>query len=133
MIVVRDMESSYQISDTDIRCLVQKRLNDLGADSFDLNALGYLLVIDVGDTIVDIQNQVGFSILHNRLNGVRYDQALFTPSFEFIEELPSCYDMVFVIDDTGKGIEIFVPKGLNLDDELLAMCRKYAYLQPLDD
>lgn len=133
MIVVRDLQSTYRISDSDIRDLVKKRLSDLGGDSFDSNALGYMVVIEEGDNIVEIEDLVGFNILHNRLNGVRYDHATFTPSFEFIEDLPCCFDMVFVIDDTGKGIEIFVPKGLNLDTALVAMCRKYAYLQHPED
>lgn len=133
MIVVRDLQSTRQISDSDIRNLVQKRLSDLGGESFDSNTLGYMLVIETGDTIGDIERQVGFNILHNRFSGVRYDKATYTPSFEVIEEFPCCYDVVFVMDDTGKGIEIFVSKSWNLDTDLVAMCRKYAYRQPPDE
>jgi hypothetical protein len=133
VIVVRDLQSTQQIGNSAIRVLVQERIHDLGGEAFDTAALGYFLVIEAGDSIEAISAQIGFNILHNRLTGVRYDSPSFTGSFEFIEEFPPCYDMVFILSDDGFGIEVFVSKGEGLNGELHAMCRKYAYLAPPED
>ena len=133
MIVVRDLLTIDQVSNPAIRELVQQRIKDLGGESFDSNELGYFLVVEAGDTIEAIQAQVGFNILHNRLTGVHFNATGLTPSFEFIEEFPACYDMVFVLDDTGIGVEIFVPKEEGIDPDLIAMCRMYAYTAPTED
>lgn len=128
MIVVRDLQSTSQIRNLAIRDLVRQRIEDLGGGAFNADALGYFLVIEAGDAIETIHAQVGFNILHNRFTGARYDQSGFTPSFEFVEEFPSCYDIVFILDDSGYGIEVFVPKEVGIDADLIAMCRKYAFM-----
>lgn len=126
MIVVRNLQSTHQISNQQIRELVQERINDLGGEEFDTNALGYFLVIQPGDTLDSIDAQLGFSILANRFTGIRYDQPGFTPSFEFVEEFATCYDMVFIISDDGFGIEVFVDKAEGVPPDLRIMCRVHA-------
>ena len=133
MIVVRDLPTIDQISNLQIRELVLARINDLGGEAFDSSELGIFLVVEAGDTIEAIQAQFGFNILQNRFTGIRFNATGFTPSFEFIEEFPACYDMVFVLDDTGIGIELFVPKVEGIDPDLTAMCRMYAYTVPPED
>ena len=133
MHVVKDLQSTHQISNPIIRSVVQGRINDLGGVAFDSNELGYFLVVEAGDSIEAIRATVGFDILHNRFTGVPFNATGFTPSFEFIEEFPACYDMVFVLDDTGIGIELFVPKEEGIDPDLIAMCRMYAYTAPPED
>ena len=126
MIVVRDLQSTHQISNAEIRQLVQERINDLGGVAFDTNTLGYCLVIEPGDTLEEIDAQLGFSILANRFTGIAYDQPGFSPSFEFVEEYPSCYNMVFIMGDDGFGIEVFVPKEERIPPDLRIMCRVHA-------
>jgi hypothetical protein len=133
VIVARNLQSTYPISNPAIRALVRQRINDLGGEAFDTSELGYFLVVEAGDTIEAIHAQVGFEILCNRFTGIRFDATGFTPSFEFIEEFPDCYDMVFVLDDSGFGIEFFVPKDVGIDTDLIAMCRMYAYAAPPED
>ena len=133
MIVVRDLSTIDQISNLQIRELVQQRINDLGGEAFDSNELGYFLVVESSDTLEALSAQLGFDILRNRFTGIRFNDSGFTPSFEFIEEFPACYDMVFVLDDTGIGVEIFVPKEEGIDPDLIAMCRMFAYTAPPED
>ena len=133
MIVVRDLPTIDQISNLQIRELVLARINDLGGEAFDSSELGIFLVVEAGDTIEAIQAQFGFNILQNRFTGIRFNATGYTPSFEFIEEFPACYDMVFVLDDTGIGVEIFVPKEEGIDPDLIVMCRMYAYTAPPED
>ena len=133
MHVVEDLQSTHPISTPAIRELVQQRINDLGGESFDSNELGYFLVVESSDTLEALSAQLGFDMLRNRFTGIRFNDSGFTPSFEFIEEFPACYDMVFVLDDTGIGVEIFVPKEEGIDPDLIAMCRMYAYTAPPED
>lgn len=131
MIVVRDLSAVPRISNVAIRASVQQRFDDLGGAAFDSDALGYFLVVEAGDTLEAIHAQVGFDLLCNRFTGIRYDQAEFSPSFEFMEELPTCYDMVFILSDDGYGLEVLIPKTDGIDQDLLAMCQRYA-LKPQD-
>ena len=133
MHVVEDLQSTHPISNPAIRELVQQRINDLGGESFDSNELGYFLVVESSDTLEALSAQLGFDILQNRFTGIPFNATGFTPSFEFIEEFPACYDMVFVLDDTGIGVEIFVPKEEGIDPDLIAMCRMFAYTAPPED
>lgn len=77
-----------------------------------------------------LNEQIGFSIIANRFTGIRFDRPGFTPSFEFIEDVGCCYDMVFILSDDGFGIEVFVPKTDGIDPELIAMCIQYAIPKP---
>ena len=126
MIIVKTIATIQQIIDIEISELVTQRMEDLGGDAFDANALGYFFVVESGDTIEAITDQVGFNILCNRFTGIRYDQPGFTPSFEFVEAFPACYDMVFILSDDGYGVEVFVQKANGVPPDLLAMCHRYA-------
>ena len=133
MIAVKRRADTHQISNPAIRELVLQRIYDLGGEVFDTTELGYFLVVEAADTIEAISATVGFNILQNRSTGIRFDATGFTPSFEFIEEFVSSYDMVFVLDDSGFGVELFVPREAGIDTDLLAMCRMYAFRSPPED
>ena len=126
MQIIRDLPSTLNISDAAIRTLVQKRIDDLGGDQFNTTELGYFLIVEPGDSLDTINTQIGFNILANRFTGIRWDQPGFTPSFEFVEEFSACYEMVFILDDSGYGVDVFVSKGTGVAPDLLAMCQQYA-------
>lgn len=126
MQIIRDLAGASQISDNAIRQLVAQRINDLGGEAFDSAELGYFLVIEIGDTMEALETQLGFSIVANRITGIRWDQLGFTPSFEFIEDLGFCHDMVIVLSDSGYAVEVLMPRDQGVDVDLLAMCAKYA-------
>ena len=123
---ILDLLSTEQISDPAIRKLVQHRIDELGGDKFNTTELGYFLVIEPDDSSDTITTQIGFNILANRFTGIHWDQPGFTPSFEFIEEFPSCFEIVIILDDSGYGVDIFISKGSGVDPDLLAMCQRYA-------
>jgi hypothetical protein len=126
MQIIRNLPSTLRISDPAIRKLVQQRIDDLGGDKFDAVVLGYFLIVEPGDNLDSINTQIGFNILANRFTGIRWDQPGYTPSFEFIEEFSACYELVFILDDSGYGVDIFVIKGTGVDPDLLAMCTESA-------
>ena len=115
MIVVRDLSATQEIAHPQIKQLVQQRINDLDGVEFESSELGYFLVVEACDSKENIHTQVGFHILRNRFTGTLFDATGFTPSFEFIEEFSACYGILFVLDDTGFGVQIFVPKEEGID------------------
>jgi hypothetical protein len=133
MKVIRNLDSATQITDPEIRQLVEKRLNDLGEEPFELDSLGYFIVVVSSASLEAVNAQLGFNILANRFTGIRYDQTGFAPSFEFVEQFGGCYDMVFVMDDSGFGIEVFISKAGGVNPELLALCERYATAPFPDD
>ncbi len=72
--------------------------------------LGFVLVVEPGDTIVSIDTQLGFSILAGR--------------HEFIVEHAGYFELVYVLGQDGYGLVVFVEKPSELS-ELLAMCALY--------
>lgn len=133
MKIIRDLAAATQITDPEIRQLVEKRLKDLGEEPFDLAALGYFIVVEPGTSLEALNDQLGFNILASRFTGIRDDQTGFAPSFEFVEQFGGCYDMVFVMDDSGFGIEVFISKAGGVNPELLALCERYATAPFPDD
>ena len=125
LIVVHDHSNIDQISNIAIKDLIRKRIDSL--NDLDAGDLCNMLVVEGSDTLESLSAQLTFNILCNRLTGIRFDQEGFTPSFEFIEEFPSCFDMVFVLSDDGFGVELFVPKEKGINSELIAMCRTFTF------
>jgi hypothetical protein len=128
MQIIRDLVGTSQISDTSIRDLVRQRIDDLGGEAFDSAELGYFLVVEIGDTLQALEAQLGYSILVNRITGIRWEQPGFTPSFEFIEDMGFCYSLVVVLSDSGYAVELLIGDKVGGDVDLLAMCAKYAIL-----
>ena len=125
MFVIRELSSAVHISDLEIRHLVEQRFHALSTEPYDPDDLGYFLVMEPSDSLEEINAQLGFPILCNRFSGIPFGDADFTPSFEFVEEYANCYDMVFILSDDGYGVEVFIPKSIDIP-ELLAMCQKFA-------
>ena len=126
MQIIRDLPSTQHISDSAIRTLVQQRIDDLGGDQFNTTELGYFLIVEPGDRLDTITEQIGFNVLANRVTGILWDQTGFTPSFEFVEDFSACYEMVFILDDSGYGVDLLISKGTGVAPDLLAMCQQYA-------
>ena len=125
MIVVHDHSNIDQIRNIAIKDLIRKRIDSL--NELDAADLCNILVVEGSDTLGSLSEQLTFNILYNRLTGIRFDQVGFTPSFEFIEEFPSCFDMVFVLSDDGFGVELFVPKEEGINSKLIEMCRTFTF------
>lgn len=58
MQVIRDPASTAQIANPEIRRLVEQRIYDRGKEPFDLATLGYLIIVEPGDTLDAISTQI---------------------------------------------------------------------------
>ena len=130
MRIICDPADAITIADPELRQLIDATIAALSEDEpYDPDVLGYFLVVEAGDSLAQIETQLGFPILCNRYTGIRFDQPGFTQSFEVLDEHAGYYEMVFVLGQDGYGIEVFIPKGIDLQD-LLAMCVQFA--MPVD-
>lgn len=126
MQVIRSPADAANIADTAIRQMILQRIDAIASDEpYDATQHGYFLVLEDGDTLQAIAAQISFDVLTNRWTGLRYDHADYTPAFEILEEYQTCWDLLFIQDDSGYGIELFIPKTIEIPD-LVAMCQRYA-------
>ena len=69
--------------------------------------LCFILIVESGDSTAMLDAQLGFPILSTR--------------HEILEEHAGYFELVFVISDDGSGIEVLIPKSIDLP-ELLTRC-----------
>ncbi len=125
MLILKSPSSIDSITDHDILKLVKLRHDQLGDEMFDS-----AIIIEAGDSLSDIEQEIGFSILTNLFDDVRYPDPDYVSCFEVLEDHGGCYEMLFIFGDGDDAIEIFIPKQ-GVDNELLAMCSQYAVLVPV--
>ncbi len=121
MIIIRDSVSMASIDDP----LVRQRFSEIS-----VAGEVHFVIVQVGDSVAELERECGFPILTNMVDDTRYGDDGFTPCFEVLEEHDRCYEMVFILNDDGYGIDIFIPKVIGIDPELLAMCHAYAVPAP---
>ena len=99
-----------------ITTLIQQRLSELlQDDDLTMEELVYFVVPEPGETIQQLVEALGTDLL-------TVDAC---PLWEFIEEHITCYEFVIVLDDSGFGAEVFLPKT-GMDADLLALCQLHA-------
>jgi hypothetical protein len=127
MLIVRYLAVAASIADPDVRRLVTRRYGEIcNGETYDYDRHGQLIVVEPGDTTKALEQESGCRILRSLFDEVRFGDPDFAPSFEALEEHPGCYEMVFILNDDGFGVDFFIPKQAGVDPELLAMCAQYA-------
>jgi hypothetical protein len=120
MLILKSPSSFNSITDPNILKLVKLRHDQLGDEMF-----GSVIIIETGDSLLDIEKEIGFSILTNLFDDVRYPDTDFVPFFEAMEDHGGCYEMLIILSDGDDAIEIFIPKT-GVDPLLLSMCSQFA-------
>ncbi len=120
MIVIRDAASMSSIDDP----LVRQRFGELDGDV-------HFIIVQVGDSVADIESECGFPILTNMVDGSQFgDDEEFVPCAEVIESHLHCYELAFVFSDDAPATILFVPKVIGIDAQLIAMCQSFAVPAP---
>ena len=119
MLILREPADASQVEDTSIRALITRRFEELRSDDYDWSELGYFIVVQPHDSIDDLASN----------HRIRITTCL--PSFELLVEHPSCFELVFVLDDSGFGVTVLVPKQAAIDRSLMQFCHEYACAHPL--
>ena len=120
MLILKPPSSFDSITDLDILKLIKLRHDQLGDEMF-----GSVIIIEAGDSLSEIEQEIGFSILTNLFEDVRYPDPDFVPCFEVLEDHGGCYEMLFILGDGDEAVEIFIPKT-GIDPLLLSMCALFA-------
>lgn len=132
MIVLRDPTWASRIANPCIRSLVERRFTEVCAgEAYTYGHHGYMVVVEPGDQVDALEQETGCGITRDLFDDVRYGNSEFTPSFEALEEHDDCkgnvfYEMLFITNDDGFGITLFIPKEEGIEGSLLAMCAEFA-------
>jgi hypothetical protein len=94
MLILKSPSSIDSITDPDILKLVKLRHYQLGDEMF-----GSVIIIEAGDSLSDIEEEIGFSILINLFDDVRYPDPDFAPCFEALEDHGTFYEILFIFGD----------------------------------
>jgi len=118
MLKIQNLSELNLVTDVDILDLLRLRFHQL-----DMNAS--IFIVEPNDAISDIEEAIGFCILTNLFDDVRFPDPDFVPCFEVLEDHGTFYEMLFILSDGDDAIDIFIPKG-EVDPMLLAMCSQFA-------
>ena len=87
MIVLRDPQATSQITDPYIHELVSLRWSQiLAGEPYDYDRHGYMVVVEPGDTVEQLEQEIGLPILHGLFDDVPFGHPDFTPCFDILEE-----------------------------------------------
>lgn len=127
MLVLRDPALTSQIRSPQIRELASLRFAQVcNGEPYDYNRHGYMVVVEPGDTVEQLEQETGCGIIHDVFDETRYGEADFAPTFDFLEGHHACYEMHFSLNDDGFGITLFIPKAEGIPGDLLALCADFA-------
>ena len=102
-----------------INALILERMTELINDDTSMEELVVFVILEAGEGIGQLQNQMGFQVLT--------DQGC--PLWEVIEQHATCYELVFVLSSSGHGVLVFAPKA-GCAPDILALCQAYAVRSP---
>ena len=136
MISIRDSQTmEFALScplDPFLEQLLLKRLDMLSKFSdFDLSQLAHWIVIEPGDTIAAIETELGFSPWVNFVDGARFPNPAFTPSYEWLIAHGTWYELCYALNDSGFGIILLVPNQPDVEPTLLELFNTFATWQPM--
>lgn len=92
----------------------------------DLIDLATFIVPQPGDTVSAIEAAGGVGIATNMVDGSRYGEEGFMPSFEWAIDHGGAIEMPFILSDDGSGTVLIVPDVDGIDPTLLAIARHFA-------
>jgi hypothetical protein len=131
MIRIRGPDQTQQIDNPALRRLVEKRFYEIcDGEAYEAEIHGEMLLAEPGDSLASLEQESGCSVSTNVFDESKFPEPDFVPACEVIEEHATCFEMVFILNDDGFGISIFVPKQPDIDQNLLSLCRTYA-VKPL--
>ncbi len=126
MHLIRNLADASRIANPHIRSLVDLRFQQLGTFSD-----GLLLVVEVGDSVEELEAVSGAAVLYDPFEDVPFGHPYFSPSFDYIEAHYAngriyCFEAHADTSDDGLGVTLFIPAEEGIPPGLLALCQTYA-------
>ena len=73
MLILRAPADASRISNSAIRSLAELRFSQLGQDEpYDADQHGYMVVVEVGDTVQELEEESGCAILHDLFDDIPF-------------------------------------------------------------
>ena len=137
MITIRDSQTmEFALScplDPKLRMLLERRLEMLSEFSdFDLSELAHFVIVEPGDSIATIESELAFSPLINFVDGAKYPDPSFDPSWEWLIAHGPWFELMFALSDGGFGIVLLVPNLPDVEPSLLELLNDFATWRPDD-
>ena len=92
----------------------------------ELGPLTTIILVESPTTEDDIVNALGFSPLHNPMDGERYSGPSFEPYWDWLNYTDGVWDMIVCVGNSGRATILLIPDERNQVCGLRTMCRKYA-------
>lgn len=123
MLTIRDPADLGQVADPFLQVLIAERLADMAqGEDFDPEVHGYVLVLEPGDPLAEVEAAFGAPLLANPVTHLTFGQPGFRPVFEYVGAHPGWFEVVAVPGDGDFGVVLFVPDLPGIDPRLLALC-----------
>lgn len=118
------------IADTSLSGVIRQRFTELAAyDDYTFDELAEFWLVELGDTIEALEAATQLRIAQDWFSDARYPDPDFSPAWEVLEAHATAYEMVFITNDAGYGIVLWIPQ-YGTDATLLAMCQHYSTPAP---
>lgn len=119
--------------DPDLKMLLVKRLDMLSDFSdFDLSELVHFVIVEPGDSIAAIETELGFSPFVNFVDGARFPDSAYQPSWEWLVAPGPWYELCYALSDSGFGIVLLVPNRPGVEPAVLELFNAFATFRPDD-
>lgn len=112
---------------TSLSTVLAQRFRDMSeSNRYDPEEHGYIVIAEPGDDMKALEAETCPIFSDWVGSDCHYPDEGFAPSFEYAAEYAVYYEMVFIVNDSGFAILVFVPKLTGIDEQLLGLCREYA-------
>lgn len=112
--------------DDPVKRILQRQTNELAEHGSDISNLACFVLIEPGDTLAMMEAALNLPITTNAVDGSRYGDPDFTPSWEWILDHGGCFEAPIIMTDDGFGHVFIVPDREGIDPDLIDLCRHYA-------
>ena len=84
------------------------------------------IVVQPGDSLVALEQELGFSVFQNLVDGSRFGDPEFQPCMEWIAYHGHCFELVFILCDSGP-VQVVIVQDSPMQNRLLrTFCLTYA-------
>lgn len=108
--------------DPSLRALLAERLEQLSEDVLDCTDY---LIVEAGDTEIEIVEHVGFSPLVEPIDGARYGEPGFRPHWDHLADRGGWFEMIVCVGGSFAYV-LLIEDSPRAPTPMVAMCRLYA-------
>ena len=122
MLIVKNADEINSIEGFELRQLLTSRRKQLNC---------HLYMMETDDSVDDLERAIGFPVMTNIIDGVRYPDPDFVPCCEALDDHGFCYELLYLLSDGDDGTLIFIAKTVR-DGALLSMCASVSFRRTIN-